>query len=104
MIGRDHQLVEVAFAIDGYEAAQCTGLFGDSDRRIRHEFVAPALAPPCHPRCELDVRIGLLPGVLPQRDRRVFVLSPLRAEAKNVSHPSTIVMPGPDPAIHLLRW
>ena len=33
--GRDHQLVEIIFAIDRHKSEQCAGVFGDDDRRLR---------------------------------------------------------------------
>ncbi len=54
MRGADHELVEVTFEIDRHKSDQRTGLFRNNDRRIRHQFVAPALAPPWHARGEID--------------------------------------------------
>ncbi len=100
--GADHQLVEIAFAIDGHKSDQRAGLIGDDDRRIRHQIVAPALAPPRYARGEIDSGIGLLPGLLPQRDRGVLVVGAIGAKMKGGAHPGNAVMPGPDPGIHML--
>jgi hypothetical protein len=95
MIGRNHELVEIALRIDGDEAGQCARLLRDNDRGIRHEFAPPALAPPRDARGEVDCRIGHLPGVPPQFDRGVFVLGAIAAEVEGRTQVETqAVMPG----------
>jgi hypothetical protein len=46
----------------------------------------PPLAPPRHPRGEIDCGIGLLPGCPPQFDRRVFVLGAIGTEREICGH------------------
>ena len=82
VIGRDHQLVEIACRIDGDESDQRARLFGDDDGGIRHQLVAPAFAPPVDARVEIDRWIGLLPGLEPQRDGGVFVVGAIGAKLK----------------------
>src|SRR3954454_5609984 len=79
-IASNHQLVEITFSVNSDKPNQCARLFSNNDLRSRHQLVAPALAPPCHARGEIDSGIGLLPGLLPQRDRRVFVLGAIGAK------------------------
>src|SRR6476620_12680443 len=86
MSGADHELIEITFEIDRHKSDQRIGLFCDNDRRIRHQFLAPALAPPRHACGEIDFWISLLPGSLPQRDRGVFVLAPVRTQVKRRGH------------------
>ncbi len=101
VIGADHQLVEIIFAIDRHKSEQCAGLFRDDDRRLRHQIVAPALAPPRYAGREIDSGIGLLPSLLPQGDRGVFILRAIGAKVKGGAHRGNAVMAGPDPGIHL---
>src|SRR5258707_5257272 len=82
MFRADHKLIKVAFFVDGDEADQRARLLRDHDRGIRHQFAAPALAPPGHARGEINFGIGLLPGPLPQCDYRVFVLGAIGTELK----------------------
>ena len=84
------------------EADQRIRPLGDHDRRIRHQFVAPACSPPIDARGEIDRRIGLLPGALPQVDGCVFVFGAIGAQAEWGCHAHT-VMPGLDPGIQPLR-
>src|SRR5258705_11733212 len=86
MGGADHELVEITFEVDRHKSDQRIGLFCNNDRRVRRQFVAPALAPPWHARGEVDGRIGLLPAALPQRDRGVLVLAPIGAQVKRRGH------------------
>src|SRR3954468_7595776 len=58
-----------------------------------HQLVAPARAPPCHAGCEIDCRIGLLPGPLPKSDGGVFVFGAVGTQLKAVAHRSKAVMP-----------
>ena len=88
MVGIDHELVEIAVAVDGDEAGQRAILFRDHDRGLRHQLVAPALAPPLHPRGEIDLRIGLLPGAMPEVDRRRFVGGHVGAEVERAHYRS----------------
>ena len=81
-IGRDHELVEIAFGVDGDEPDQFSGLFRDDDRCIRHQLISPARAPPRHARGEIDRRIGLLPGLQPQRDGGIFVVGAIGTQVK----------------------
>src|SRR5262249_55448452 len=56
--GRNDDLVEIAGAwIDRHEAEQRAIALGDGDDRGWDELVAPALAPPFYPGCEIDLRI-----------------------------------------------
>ena len=64
------------------------GLFGDDDRGVRHQLVAPAFAPPGHARVEIDRGIGELPGLEPQRDRGVLVLGAIGAKRETVVRPT----------------
>ena len=74
MLGRDHDLVEIhGLGIDGDEAHHGAADFRDRDLRDRHQFLAPALAPPGDARVEIEMRIVLRPGAPPQLDRRVLV-------------------------------
>ena len=86
-------------------------LLGDDDRGIRHQFVAPALAPPRHARGEIDRGIGLLPGRRHSVDRRVFVLGAIGTEMEGGAHASKLVTTVPSAsarcggcACRLLRW
>src|SRR3954468_24065862 len=86
MRGIDHELVEIAVAIDGDEAGQCAVLLRHDDRSLRHQIPAPALAPPVKPRGEVDLRIGLLPGAMPQVDRVGLVLWKVGTEVESGAH------------------
>src|SRR5579864_8571733 len=88
MLGIDHELVEIAVTVDGDETSQRAVLFGDHDRGFRHQLVAPALAPPVHPRSKIDLRIGLLPGAMPEVDRRRFVSVRVGAEVERAHYRS----------------
>src|SRR5450755_2351973 len=91
MIRRDHELVEVAAIIDGDKARDGVRLLGDNDLGLRHQFVAPALAPPIHTLREIDRGIGELPGALPQRDRGVLVRGLIGAKVKATAHACAVV-------------
>src|SRR5260370_28424189 len=86
MLRTDHELVEIAFGVDGDEADRRARLLRDHDRGIWHQFATPALAPPGHARGEINFGIGLLPGPLPQCDYRVFVLGAIGTELKRCGH------------------
>src|SRR5256885_7192391 len=88
MTGIDHELVEIAFAVDGDEAGQRTVLLGDDDRGLRHQILAPALAPPVQPRGEVDLWIGLLPGAMPELDRRRLVRVAIGPEVERAHYRS----------------
>src|SRR4051794_20897756 len=88
MIRIDHELVEIAFAVDRDEAGQRAVLLADDDRSLRHQILAPALAPPVQPRGEVDLRIGLLPGAMPEVDRRRLVRVAIGAEAERAHYRS----------------
>src|SRR5580704_733666 len=103
MAGRDYKLIEIGVDVDGHESGECGGFFRDDDRRVRHQFVAPAFAPPRHARGKIDGGVSLLPGLTPQRDGGVFVLWAIGAEGEGIGHWSPRVMPGLDPGIHPLR-
>jgi len=46
----------------------------DHDFGARDQLAAPALAPPREALGKIDLRIGRLPGALPQRDGGVLVV------------------------------
>src|SRR5665213_1403959 len=74
MLGRDHDLVDIfRLEIDGDEADQRAVRFRQHDARRRHQFLAPAFAPPVDARVKVDFWVVLRPGPPPQLDRRVLV-------------------------------
>src|SRR6516165_800276 len=54
MIRRDHELVEIALLVDSHKSLESVLLLRDDDRRIRHQFTTPALAPPWQAGGEID--------------------------------------------------
>src|SRR6478609_5948945 len=88
MIRIDNELVEIAVAVDGDEAGQRAVLLRDHDRGLRHQVLAPALAPPVQACREVDLRIGLLPGAMPEVDRGGLVLGTVRAEVEGAHYRS----------------
>src|SRR4051794_20814390 len=99
MRGIDHELVEIAVAVDGDKAGQRAVLLRHDDRSLRHQIPTPALAPPVQPCREVDLRIGLLPGAMPELDRGGLVLWTVRAKVEG-GHFTKVVMPGLVPGIH----
>src|SRR2546430_10474056 len=97
----DHELVEISVRIDRDESDQPLRLLGYDDGRLRHQLVAPALAPAIDPLCEIDGGIGELPGALPERDRGVLVRRLVGSEDKWRRRQRETVMPGLVPGIHV---
>src|SRR5437867_112429 len=80
LLWRNHELVEVALAINCYKTYQpAVEVFGDHDLGFRDEVLAPALTPPFQPRGEVDLRIGFLPSAMPELDCRCFILCAVKS-------------------------
>src|SRR5579872_555251 len=85
MAGGYDKLVEIGVGVDRDESDELAYFFGDDDRGLRHQLLAPALTPPRHARGEIDFRIGFEPSLTPQRDCGVFVVVAIGAEGEGQS-------------------
>jgi hypothetical protein len=94
MLRGDNQLIKVVSGVDRDKSGQNAGLLGDNDGGIRHQLVAPALAPPRHACGKVNPWIGLLPGSLPQLNRCVLVLGTVGTQVKGSAHVSKAMMNG----------